>query len=1154
MSPLHFSQINIDGLSQHSKTALDKFAHNNSISLLALQETKLKEDQINSLENFPNHESYFLPKVDGTYGVGFLISPDHLPQRIPELEEPGCDIIWCLVKVNNTCLLTASAYTPPNNLQKLQKLISNINNAHQYAEKNKIKDMLVFGDFNSRHIIWGDTISNKLGRSLLEFIDSSTFMLCTPADRTFVSPNNGGSVIDLLLGYGKITGLISENWTDKKVELFTGAPIRGHFPVLYLLGGCSQPIGVKEYDDYNNTDWDKWRDSLDCSISSWYNTLNQDDKLKSLEFLVNGLNKSIKKAKELIPKKIVSKHSKPFWTNALTVCSHELKDINISVRTRFTPRNNQLLREKKEEFKKLLTKEKNDWIREKLSHLNHADSKEFWKRYRRLFNAQKASYIGNLQKNGIMHTSEKEKEKILFEEFFSGSHLEGHEFDLNFHSSINKCYNAIIKSNMNPQSETISFVQDALKNCGIKNVLQDTVIDTSADDELNQEISMAEVEDAISNQKADGKTTDGYDVNPIMLKHLGPLAKELLFNICNLSLETGSWQWRYQDVCFLKKQGKPSYMEPGAYRPICISSYIGKIIEKILEKRLRKHCEFHGILDDPQEGFCPKRSTTRYLFKLLANLEEVKKKRLISLVLLIDFQKAFDSVWIPGLITKLYNYGVTGQFLSLINSFLCNRHVRIKINGNFGEFQRICALIGLPQGSVLSPLLFILYIAEMLQNFHNCLHNSSCSSEIISKAYKFADDGTVTVSGNKINDCYIVLQSICDKLFDWCKNWRLIINCDQNKTEVIIIHGQKSILTSNIPKVKIGDNYLHYVKKSRVLGIILDDQLSFLHHAKDILKRCWHQWYRISKDTTRHNGLNTASLTILFKTLVIPKLMYASPTWLHKQLDTFKDLWSRVLLKIIGSEYHTERKITEVTLSIPPLNVQLEVNSVKFLLKCLSSDDEMIAILLNIEQQSNHPLFSKIFQIKKYICWKQKSRRQTARTVDLISSLNQSLTYYSPVGMRCYQNKLWWNEVKTMLPHLDIDTWVESNGKLLFPPGSIRSQNSLTAEYIHGHSIAFMRFRKAVKLSNTDICDLCDLNMVDSKEHRLFECLAFDCDHRQELLSLLENNIADFEWKVVICNSVNMENNYKITQEFLKLVKYISTEINILKQRNYLNL
>ena len=910
----------------------------------------------------------------------------------------------------------------------------------------------------------------------MDFMDNSKLMLCTPADKTFVSPN-GGSVTDILLGYGNKTALISDNWTDKKSELFTRAPVRGHFPVLYQIGYSEQVVELKEYDDYNNNDWKEWKEMLESIISSWYDsTKNQDDILghnteKSLEYLANGLNTSIQKANEIIPKKIVSRHSKPFWSSALTVCSHELQDVKISVQTRFTPRNCQLLREKKEEFKKLLTSEKNGWIREKLSNLNPADSKEFWKRYKRLFNDQKSTYIGNLQKDSIMYTTEKEKERILFNEFFSGDHLDGYNFDSNFHDQIKKCYDTIIASKMTLKSDTTAIVQTSLKGCGIKSINNSNTASNTSDDELNLDITLEEVEEALQRQKANGKTTDGYEVNPVMLKHLGPLAKKLLLNVCNLSLRTGHWHWSKQDVCFLKKPGKASYLDPGAYRPICISSYIGKILEKVLEKRLRKHCEMFSILDDPQEGFCPKRSTTRYLFKLLANLEETKKRKLTSMVLLLDFQKAFDSVWIPGLITKLYNYGVTGQFLSLINSFLCNRTLRLKINGEFGQFQRICALIGLPQGSVLSPLLFIIYIAEMLGSFHNHLHNISTGHNIsvLSKAYKFADDGTVTISGESVEHCHTVMQTICDSLLNWCRQWRLLINCDKNKTEVLIIQGQKANPIRNPPMIKIGDKEIQYVEKSRVLGIILDNQLSFIHHAKDMLKRCWHQWSKIIKDTTRQNGLNTASLSLLFKTIVIPKLLYASPTWLHKQLETFKDLWCRVLLKLIGSEYHTEKSITEAVLNIPPLDLQLEINSVKFLLKCLSSDDEMIAILLNIEQSPEHPLFTKVTQLKKYILWKQQSKRQSVRGVDLLS-LDTALTYYTQKDIRSYQHKLWWKAVKSKFPHLDTNNWGESNSKLIFSPHSLRKDNSLAAEFIHGHSVAFSKFGMAIGLSNSSAC------------------------------------------------------------------------------------
>ena len=132
--------------------------------------------------------------------------------------------------------------------------------------------------------------------------------------------------------------------------------------------------------------------------------------------------------------------------------------------------------------------------------------------------------------------------------------------------------------------------------------------------------------------------------NPEIVDFFNGIAKGILRKIFNSCLEKGVWIWQESNTCFLKKEGKDSYLQPGSYRPICIASYIGKIFERILERRIRNHCDVFDILDSPQEGFTTKRSTTRYLFKLMANLHEARRKKLTAMILLIDFQKAFDSV------------------------------------------------------------------------------------------------------------------------------------------------------------------------------------------------------------------------------------------------------------------------------------------------------------------------------------------------------------------------------------------------------------------------------------------------------------------------------------------------------------------------------
>ena len=108
---------------------------------------------------------------------------------------------------------------------------------------------------------------------------------------------------------------------------------------------------------------------------------------------------------------------------------------------------------------------------------------------------------------------------------------------------------------------------------------------------------------------------------------------------------------------FLKKDGKKSYSSPGAYRPISISPYIGKILERIMGKRLEKYFTKMGIFDFNQEGFKQGRNAVRYLHRLTAGIKGDINKRLTVLCLFLDFEKAFDGVWKRGLIVKQTHFG-----------------------------------------------------------------------------------------------------------------------------------------------------------------------------------------------------------------------------------------------------------------------------------------------------------------------------------------------------------------------------------------------------------------------------------------------------------------------------------------------------------------
>ncbi len=122
----------------------------------------------------------------------------------------------------------------------------------------------------------------------------------------------------------------------------------------------------------------------------------------------------------------------------------------------------------------------------------------------------------------------------------------------------------------------------------------------------------------------------------------------------------------------LKKEGKSCYNKAGVYRPISISSYIGKLFECILGNRLESYLTNIGLVDPNQEGFSRGRNTVRYLHRLTAGIKGDVEKKMTVLCLFLDFEKAFDSIWNKGLVVKLWKCGVHGCYLQTIDSFLTN--------------------------------------------------------------------------------------------------------------------------------------------------------------------------------------------------------------------------------------------------------------------------------------------------------------------------------------------------------------------------------------------------------------------------------------------------------------------------------------------------
>ena len=1053
---LQICQINISGLSPRSVTALDKYNHHLKNDILAVQET-LIDPTCNDKPSFSNMETFY-HKNDR--GVSLSANTALLPQRVTELEDSIVDAIWITINHNSKVILIGNYYVNPNsNTNTLPASLQNMTNAQAYAEKFRLKNVIMIGDFNSRNEKWGDSVTNRYGKQLGEYICTNNLACISPNTWTF-SHSKGGSVIDLAFASPTFSAIYNSSSVDTEVELFSGAPQRGHMPVIHQFNNNSngqEPALV--YKDLERTNWEDWSASISKEINGHIgddldNWKDPNILWKCLKDIISSTNDQV------IPTKKVCTHSKPFWAPELTILSQQLLYTKKKFGKHSTPANRIIFEKAKAEFSAALITKKNCWIRKNLENLNVTESRKFWKNYKRTLTGDKKDCLGNLEDGGKLFSDPSEKEELLFKTFFEGNHLNSNDFDNPFYEETNQEYSRIISTFQQFQPHGQECINEPeICNNDPKHTF------------LNEDVTLPEVIDAIKNQKSSVKSFDDDQFHPKIIKNLPMTAIKVLHKLFNLCFQQGIWVWETSNVVFMKKNGKTNYMKAGAHRPITISSYIGKLLERILERRIRHLCDLDELLDDEQEGFRESRNTTRYLYKLMASLKESQRRKFTTFLLCIDFEKAFDSIWLKGLIVKLHKWHLDGKILSLINAFLFYRKVKLIINKNQGPL-RNCNEFGLPQGSVLSPLLFIMFISDMFYN-----STSSALIKLHANAFKYADDGSIAITHTDPHICNILAQEVCSLLSRWCKQWRLVVNCDKDKTECLIIKPYKFKIDqyNSIVPLFVGQKQICYTDNTVVLGLKIDDKLTFEKHANMKLQQCWYTWYRLTKNSTRLHGLNISSMVILFKTIVIPKLMYAAPIWLQERNQLkFKSFIARVCLKISGSTHYAPQTLSMISMGIDPLSILYKLICTKFLLKSLTSDNNMRATILQLEEIRDHPFYHQIIFVREYLTSKDPSLvfRKGRISVNF-SQINIECLNYNDNDIKKFKMSVWQQHLKlkadkksrSTLKITDIEMECNSHEvnfegyHSLFPRSSTRSTDTKVMALIHGHDLCFGNFR-----------------------------------------------------------------------------------------------
>ena len=302
---------------------------------------------------------------------------------------------------------------------------------------------------------------------------------------------------------------------------------------------------------------------------------------------------------------------------------------------------------------------------------------------------------------------------------------------------------------------------------------------------------------------------------------------------------------------------------PSNYRPISLTSIVVKVMERIIHRQLVSALESKQLINDAQHGFRHKRSTVTLLIAAVNNWASCLERRNSVNCVLLDLAKAFDSVPHYHLLLRLESLGVRGNLLSWFNSFLTKCYQRVVINGCFSDWLPVCS--GVPQGSVLGPLLFLLYIDEV---------NHIVSNSVVKL---FADDIALYKEIVSPYDQKL-LQEDLTKIYQWSQLWQL--NLNPRKCESICISFKRSprVCEYHLNSQSIPTNsVVHY------LGIYIISHLKWKDHVKHVSAKASR-----TLNFLRHSFF--ASLSVVkataYNCLVRPLLEYASPVWyLHTNKD-----------------------------------------------------------------------------------------------------------------------------------------------------------------------------------------------------------------------------------------------------------------------------
>ena len=838
--------------------------------VIALQETWLKDGQA---FKFPGYNIAFLNRSNRRGGGVATLLRDGISFNSQIIEHTSFESLLVTIQSRKGANINiVNNYIPPQtDVHSVQTSLHK-----SFTHTNSI----IVGDFNAYSVIFGAETSDKRGQLVENLIDQYGLVALYAGSGTHLTTGGRTTPIDLSICSPSLARKASCCVWPKNMG-------SDHYPILISL---NEVIRVEKNDrkvwSLGKANWEEYQRRSYYALSNLPRFTNLEDATREV---TNSLTEA---ASASIPVKGGSRFAmKPVrWWNS--DCAMAIKARNqalYSLRREYTTAGFQHYRDLKSIAQKVVkTAKENHWRNFCSSLNNHSKLGDMWRAVKGMTHAQTSFSVPALKlADGRVVFSDKEKADVLATAIAKNSSEENLDARFALHK--------------NAQKERID------------STLQTGVACVDDPHGLNVDISAKELREAL-HRGGNGKSPGPDDICYEMLRRLDGVGFGKLLELINLSWSQGEvpLSWRQSTIVPLLKPGKnPS--DTNSYRPISLTSSLCKVTERVVANRLRYYLESNQLLNREQSGFRKKRGCSDHILRLQNDLKRSMWKGGGTLAVFLDLEKAFDMVWRDGLLLKLVNIGVKGRMIKWIKSFLSNREARVRVGSTLSD--PVSMVNGTPQGSVMSPLLFLVMMSDIPSDEVDGLRTSV-----------FADDVAVWVSGKDAYTMHERLQTRLDEIQKFFLEWGFKVSVGKS---VAVCFTKNNGFRHATPCLKMDGSELGWKNEVTFLGVTFDSRLSWNKHMDRVVDRCKKR-LNVMRGMTGHNwGCCKTTLMLFYRCAIRSVMEYGCEAFdsasvsVKKRLDRLQHSALKTACRAMAS---TSLAALQVECGDPPLDLRRKMH------------------------------------------------------------------------------------------------------------------------------------------------------------------------------------------------------------------------------------